>query len=262
VRLHAFLFLSDGALFSQRPSAIEPSGSHTAILFFSHRPEREWQNKWFVRQDYTKNRQVAEAFYQHTRQAVAESGLPVLEINGAQQRGDDFGTRLANAFADAFAQGYERVIAVGSDCPRLHEVNWEAVTERLDEGTPVLGPTPGREGTYLIGLRRSQFDRAAFAALPWTSPALFSALVRHLSARTGDAPALLAPRDDVNGHEDLIALTRSRAVPAATLVAVLRSILGAPERTVRPEKRTSESHFCGRRSRAPPSPPAGTRASA
>jgi len=129
-------------LFAERPIAIDTSGSHTAILFFSHRPEREWQNKQFVRQDYTKNRQVAEAFYEHTRQAVEESAFPVLDVNGAQQRGDDFGTRLANAFTDAFAQGYERVIAVGSDCPRLHEVDWQAAAGRLCAGVPVMGPRP------------------------------------------------------------------------------------------------------------------------
>jgi hypothetical protein len=98
-------------------------GDRTAILFFSHRPGREWQNKWFVRQDYAKNRQVAEAFYEHARQAATDSDFPVLEVNGPQQRGDTFGARLANAFADAFAAGYDRVIAVGNDCPTLHEVD-------------------------------------------------------------------------------------------------------------------------------------------
>lgn len=215
-----------------------------------------------MRQDYAKNRQVAEAFYQHTRKAVEASAFPVLEVNGAQQRGNDFGTRLANAVADAFAQGYERVIAVGSDCPRLHEVDWQAVAGRLDEGTPVLGPTPDRDGTYLIGLRRSQFDREAFAALPWTSPALFSALARHLSAQPGPPPEILVPRDDVNGHEDLLAFTHSGAGSAAVLVAILRAILGPARRAARSEKHPSNTHLCGHRSRAPPSRPTGTRVSA
>ena len=236
----------------QPPTAIETSGSHTAILFFSHRPEREWQNKWFVRQDYAKNRRVATAFYQHARRAVADSPLPVFEVNGPRQRGNDFGTRFANAIADAFAQGYERVIAVGSDCPRLDEVDWQAVATRLDEGTPVLGPTPERDGTYLIGLRRSQFDREAFASLPWKTSALFSALAHHLAAQAGDDPALLAPRDDINGHEDLIALTRSAVAALATLVAALRAILGPTGHIGRTGTGKSATHFCGRRSRAPP----------
>jgi len=229
-----------------------PEG-RTAILFFSHRPEREWQNKWFVRQDYAKNRQVAEAFYRHTRQAAAESGFPVLEVTGAQQRGDTFGARLSNAVADAFAAGYDRVIAVGSDCPTLHEVDWSAVANRLDEDTPVLGPTPDQDGTYLIGLTRAQFDRQAFAALPWKSPTLFAALEHHLAEQAGTAPARLAPRDDVNGHGDLVALLRHHSSRSHALVVRLRRALGSAERTPQTEQRSSTRHTLERRSRAPPS---------
>jgi hypothetical protein len=236
-------------------SAISTPGDQTAILFFSHRPGREWQNKWFVRQDYAKNRQVAEAFYQHARRAVAGSEFPVLEINAPQQRGDDFGTRLANAFADAFAQGYERVIAVGSDCPRLHEVDWTAVEGQLEDGRPVLGPTTDHDGTYLIGLRRAQFDKEAFAALPWQSPALLTALTQHLEARADTAPTLLTPRDDVNGHGDLMALLRSSASRSFRLVDRLRSILGPRTSAERVPSAASDTLLQGRRSRAPPSRP-------
>ena len=231
------------------------SAEKTAILFFSHRPGREWQNKQFVRRDYAKNRQVAEAFYQQARRTVEGSGLPVLEVNGPQQRGDDFGGRLANAFVDAFAQGYERVIAVGSDCPRLHEVDWSTVTDRLDDGRPVLGPTPERDGTYLIGLHRSHFDTSTFAALPWTTPDLFPALVQYLRNRAGIDPSLLASRDDVNGHDDLLALLRSRVPVPVGLVAALRSVLGPDGYRTWTESLPAKAHFCGCRSRAPPSPP-------
>jgi glycosyltransferase A (GT-A) superfamily protein (DUF2064 family) len=227
-------------------------GDRTAILFFSHRPEREWRNKRFVQQDYATNRQVAEAFYEHTRQAVVESGFPVLEVTGAQQRGDSFGARLANAVADAFAAGYDRIIAVGSDCPTLHEVEWGTVTDRLDEGAPVLGPNPDEAGTYLIGLTRSQFDRDAFAALPWKTSRLFESLRRHLAEMAGTAPALLPPRDDVNGPADLRRLLH-RSSSSAALVTRLRQVLGDLQRAVQPERRSSTRPALTRRSRAPPS---------
>jgi len=221
-------------------------------LFFSHRPEREWQNKQFVRRDYRKHRRVAETLYQHARQAVHDSGLPVWEATDARQRGQGFSTRFANAVADAFAQGYDRVIAVGSDCPRLHEVDWKGVAERLKTGTPVLGPTSTRDGAYLIGLTREQFDRDAFEALPWTTPALFSALARHLEAAAGTAPAVLAARDDVNGHRDLLALVRGQSAVPAALQVRLRQVLGTP--TERAPARPARSSRRGRpqRSRAPP----------
>jgi len=224
----------------------------TAILFFSHRPEREWQNKWFVREDYAKNRQVAEAFYQHASQAVSESGLPVREVNGAQQRGDTFGARLANAAADVFADGYERVIIVGGDCPSLHEVEWDAVADRLDDGTPVLGPTPDQDGAYLIGMTQSHFDPEAFAALPWKTPALFPALARRLESASGTGPAMLAPRADVNGHDDLVALLHRYSAAPRPLIVHLQQVLGGPSRRTKPEQRDATRHGLTRRSRAPP----------
>lgn len=206
-----------------------------------------------MRQDYAKNRQVAEAFYQHARRAVESSDLPVFEVNGAQQRGDDFGTRLANAVADAFAQGYERVIAVGSDCPRLHEVDWQAAVDRLEQGTPVLGPTQDGEGAYLIGLSRAHFDPQAFAALPWQTPALFAALSRHLTEHTGVVPSLLAARGDVNGHRDLVVLLRAPASLPVALIARLRTALGPIEHAVPGTRFASAGLISNHPSRAPPS---------
>ncbi|MFB6248531.1 MAG: DUF2064 domain-containing protein [Salinibacter sp.] len=241
-------FFCPGSLF-----VIDTIGDHTAVLFFSHRPEREWQNKQFVRQDYAKHRRVAGALYEHTRRAAQDSGLPVLEATDERQRGRGFGTRFANAVADAFAQGYEHVIAVGSDCPRLHEVDWMEVAGRLEAGTPVLGPTADRDGVYLIGLGREQFERDAFEALPWTTPALFPALARHLEAQAGTAPVRLAVRDDVNGHRDLLALVRRRGAAPMALRARLREVLGPIfEPTLARPARAPHHPRLRRRSRAPP----------
>ncbi|WP_103020585.1 DUF2064 domain-containing protein [Salinibacter altiplanensis] len=203
-----------------------------------------------MRDDYAKNRRVAEAFYEHTRQAVTESGLPVLEVTDAQQRGSTFGARLANAVADAFAAGYDRVIAVGNDCPTLHEVDWTAITERLDDGRPVLGPTSGHAGTYLIGLSRDQFEHEAFAALPWQAPALFSALHRHLADASGAAPVRLAVRDDVNAPAELHALVRRGR--SGGLAARLRRVLGHTHHTSDSSSRRTTRPVLERRSRAPP----------
>jgi glycosyltransferase A (GT-A) superfamily protein (DUF2064 family) len=235
------------------------SADRTAILFFSHRPEQEWQNKRFVRQDYAKNRQVAEAFYQHTRQAVAESGFPVLEVTGAQQRGETFGGRLANAFADAFAAGYDRVIAVGNDCPALHEVDWTAVAAQLEEGIPVLGPTADGEGAYLIGLTQAQFDRQPFAALPWKTSELLAALRGHLAVGAGTSPKLLVSRDDVNGPADLRCLLGRSSAASVALIARLREALGDARHYGPSTRQHSSRSVLTRRSRAPPASLMGTR---
>jgi glycosyltransferase A (GT-A) superfamily protein (DUF2064 family) len=221
-------------------------------LFFSHRPEREWQNKQFVRQDLATHREVAETFYQHTRQSVEESGLPVLEVTDAQQRGDGFGPRLANAVADAFAEGYEQVIVVGSDCPTLHEVDWSAVTEQVTTGTPVLGPTSDGKGAYLIGLRREHFVRESFEALPWQTPELLSALTHHLATQSGTSPTLLSARHDVNGHRELLSLLRTSTTLPTDLAAQLRRVLGNSGRGTHLNAATTARRVSIRRSRAPP----------
>nr|WP_272508445.1 DUF2064 domain-containing protein [Salinibacter ruber] len=207
-------------------------------------------NKQLVGQDYAQSRRVAAAFYDHARRAVADSGLPAIEVNGAQQRGRNFGARLANAVADAFAAGYEHVIAVGNDCPALHEVDWAAVTEQLEAGRPVLGPTSGHDGAYLIGLSRDQFEHAAFAALPWTTDGLFPALHRHLVAASGAAPVRLAVRDDVNEPAGLRALLRRNR--AGALAARLRRVLGSTHCTSHVPARSTTRPVLERRSRAPP----------
>ncbi|WP_181149360.1 DUF2064 domain-containing protein [Salinibacter sp. 10B] len=234
------------------PRTIESPPAHTALLFFSHRPEREWQNKRFVRQDLAKHREVATTFYQHARRAVMSSDLPVLEATDAHQRGEDFGSRLSNAVADAFEEGYEQVIVVGSDCPTLHEVHWTAVAEQLATGTPVLGPTADDEGTYLIGLRREHFDQESFETLPWQSSTLLSDLTQHLTERAGTPPARLSARNDVNGHQELLSLLRGSTPLPPILAAQLRRVLGRNGRGRHLEEATAARRVSCRRSRAPP----------
>jgi len=174
-----------------------------------------------------------------------------------RQRGAGFGERLTNALTDAFAEGYERVIVVGSDCPRLHEVDWQHVDDRLAAGHPVLGPTPSRNGTYLIGLTRKQFDADAFAALPWQTPHLFGVLAAHLADRAEASPVLLQPRTDVNGLADLLSLLRSgQAHFPHDLTTRLRRVLGAHVATEFTSVCHRRSSLRRIRSRGPPHPAA------
>jgi len=199
-----------------------------------------------------KTRAVADVLYRHSRQAVAANGRPVLVFDDARQRGATFGERLANAFADAFAEGYDRVIAVGSDCPRLGEVDWDAVDARLQAGRPVLGPTQDRRGTYLIGLSQAQFDAASFARLPWQTSQLFDALVAHLTAPSGESPVRLAPRADVNDRHDLLAFLDAPGRLLTSLADRLRVLLGRVAFGISHLLAFAPTHVCVTRGRGPP----------
>jgi rSAM/selenodomain-associated transferase 2/rSAM/selenodomain-associated transferase 1 len=86
----------------------------------------------------------------------------------AQARGD-LGERMAGAFAEAFRDGAERAVLVGTDVPDLTASTLYRAFRELERSDLVLGPAEDG-GYYLIGLRRSAFDRAAkslFTGVPW-----------------------------------------------------------------------------------------------
>ena len=83
------------------------------------------------------------------------------------QAGADLGERMHQALAALFAQGYRRVVLIGSDLPHLPAQTVSLGFESLRQGAEaVLGPSADG-GYYLIGLTRPQpqlFD------LPMSTP--------------------------------------------------------------------------------------------
>jgi glycosyltransferase A (GT-A) superfamily protein (DUF2064 family) len=99
-------------------------------------------------------------------------------IGSDQQHGADFGEKLANAFDNVFAKGYEKVIALGNDCLELSVALLKRATEQLKKNDCVYGQAADG-GCYLIGETESAFDKGAFTALPWKTSCLYEALVLH-----------------------------------------------------------------------------------
>jgi|ERR1043166_2196247 rSAM/selenodomain-associated transferase 1 len=67
----------------------------------------------------------------------------------------DLGARLESAFAQHFADGAERAVIIGSDCPEVLSADIEAAWSWLQTHDLVLGPaTDG--GYWLIGVREAQ----------------------------------------------------------------------------------------------------------
>lgn len=97
------------------------------------------------------------------------------------QSAGDLGTRLEHAFAEAFAEGYHQVAAIGSDCititPSILRNAWGA----LESHDAVLGPTEDG-GYYLLGTRAHGPE--LFRNIPWSSE---STLAATLSAAEASA---------------------------------------------------------------------------
>ena len=69
-----------------------------------------------------------------------------------QQLGEDLGIRMQNAFQDAFASGYEKVLIVGSDLIDLSEEIIEKGFLQLASNDVVIGPAEDG-GYYLLGMK-------------------------------------------------------------------------------------------------------------
>lgn len=82
------------------------------------------------------------------------------------QAAGDLGHRLTAAFERRFAEGYRRVVVIGSDCAALEPRHLEAALEGLAEHSVVLGPA-NDGGYWLIGLCAPAPE--LFADLPWST---------------------------------------------------------------------------------------------
>lgn len=115
------------------------------------------------------------------------------------QQGESLGARLAHATHTAFAEGAERVIAIGSDAPWLTAEAIAAAFEALSQHDVVLGPTEDG-GYYLIGLRKPMPE--LFERVAWSTAAVFEQT--HANARRSGASVQVLPRGyDIDTISDL-----------------------------------------------------------
>ena len=84
----------------------------------------------------------------------------------APQGGGDLGTRLTRTFAEHFAQGAERVVVIGADCPELTAADIAAALDALKVCDVVLGPALDG-GYWLVGLRAPQ--PGLFREIAWST---------------------------------------------------------------------------------------------
>ena len=65
----------------------------------------------------------------------------------------DLGERMERAFGQAFAQDYDKVIIIGSDCIEISTEIIEDALKALDDHNVVIGPAHDG-GYYLLGMDR------------------------------------------------------------------------------------------------------------
>ena len=125
------------------------------------------------------------------------------------QGGGDLGVRMAEAASDAFADGAERVVIVGSDCPAITTAGIEEAFARLDDADVVVGPAADG-GYYLIGMTRPRAE--LFAGIPWSCADTCRATLA-AAASAGCRVALLGELSDVDTADDWRRWHHARSSP-------------------------------------------------
>jgi hypothetical protein len=115
-----------------------------------------------------------------------------------QARGD-LGVRLEQAFAVAFAAGFETVAAIGSDCVEITPAHFAETWQALATHDAVLGPAADG-GYYLLALRAPQ--PALFRDIAWSTAAVCRETLARAAA-AGLRVHLLPTLCDVDTEEDL-----------------------------------------------------------
>lgn len=81
-----------------------------------------------------------------------------------QQKGEDLGVRMRNAFQNSFDAGYDKVMIIGSDLYDLTPKHINDAFNKLDNNDVVIGPAEDG-GYYLLGMKKLQpyiFDNKAW----------------------------------------------------------------------------------------------------
>lgn len=192
--------------------------STTAILLFTRTAQEEAAVKAFVpHRTGRHNLRIARRLIRHSIKTARQTNLPLHIVYSSQQRGDSFGERLAGAVEDTLALGYERVLVIGNDCPRINRKLLRRAARQLGEQDWVLGPSK-EGGLYLIGINRRCYQREAFISLHWQQADLYHDLCDQL-AQKGQQLLSLPVFQDINDDKAL------QAVLPFLPMAILRMLL-------------------------------------
>ena len=88
----------------------------------------------------------------------------------ALQSGTDLGEKMKNAFAEAFKNGYKKIVIIGTDLYDLEASNIEIAFQKLENHDVVVGPAEDG-GYYLLGLKC--IPENIFSNKEWSTETVF-----------------------------------------------------------------------------------------
>jgi rSAM/selenodomain-associated transferase 1 len=154
------------------------------------------------------------------RQALGDF-LPA-SIRLVEQRGHDLVDALASAFETHLAQGFDRVVLIGSDNPTLPRAPVEQACAALEEFDLSIGPSADG-GWYLLGMRQPHLD--VFDNVEWSTPRVYAQTLGQ-AQRLGLRVHAVQEWYDVDEPGDLDRLQRELLDSAPELAPNTRAALG------------------------------------
>lgn len=115
------------------------------------------------------------------------------------QTGSDLGARMSGAFQQAFKDGADRVVIIGSDCPDLSTEVLEEAFKQLEIYDLVIGPSEDG-GYYLLGMNR--FYAPLFKDVEWSTESVLESTIQK-AEMMGLEIARLPVLNDIDILEDL-----------------------------------------------------------
>ncbi|GAB2595123.1 DUF2064 domain-containing protein [Spirosoma areae] len=193
--------------------------TNTAVLLFALPDSIEASRKRVSR----KSVALWRAMRALTKAKVQASGLPLLVSHGLINHQGTFGQQLSTALSVAFAQGYERIICIGNDCPDLSVTDLRRAARALSDNKSPIGADK-RGGVYIIGFNRAQFDGQALAQLPWQTEHVADALRSYFGSQSitlTDLPV----RADINQRVDATAVRWVGQIASRLLMTIRQALL-------------------------------------
>ena len=114
------------------------------------------------------------------------------------QGGGDLGARLSRAFDDAFADGCNGVVVIGTDCPDLTAADLRAAWDALGDHDVVVGPA--QDGGYWL-LGTSAPRPGLFADIAWSSSSVLADTLS-IARSEGLSVRLLRRLNDIDTAQD------------------------------------------------------------
>lgn len=120
------------------------------------------------------------------------------------QAGNDLGERMKNAFAATFLNGYDKIVIIGTDCPRLGAGIIMNAFACLNSRDVVIGPAEDG-GYYLLGMKQPYSD--LFEKINWSTNTVLKETQMKCTALQLSY-YLLPVLNDIDEEKDLIHLQK------------------------------------------------------